>query len=106
MGGGDFMVSTGLALAPSKSAAASEVAFSLIFQLKWEEVYEAARVAVALGPIFSISGFARPISISGGKATRNRYSTGGTVPDLRHRWEWEPIRNDPRFQRILAQRER
>jgi TolB-like protein/class 3 adenylate cyclase/Flp pilus assembly protein TadD len=25
-----------------------------------------------------------------------------TVSDLKHRWEWDPIRNDPRFQKILA----
>src|SRR5256714_1369000 len=25
-----------------------------------------------------------------------------TVNDLKHRWEWDPIRNDPRFQKILA----
>ena len=24
-----------------------------------------------------------------------------TVNDLRHRWEWDPIRNDPRFQRLI-----
>jgi hypothetical protein len=25
-----------------------------------------------------------------------------TVSDLRTRWEWDPLRNDPRFQKILA----
>jgi TolB-like protein len=25
-----------------------------------------------------------------------------TLPDLRTRWEWDPLRNDPRFQKILA----
>ena len=25
-----------------------------------------------------------------------------TLSDLRTRWEWDPIRNDPRFQKILA----
>jgi serine/threonine-protein kinase len=25
-----------------------------------------------------------------------------TVSDLRQRWEWDPLRNDPRFQKILA----
>ena len=25
-----------------------------------------------------------------------------TVADLRQRWEWDPLRNDPRFQKILA----
>src|SRR6266567_1496974 len=25
-----------------------------------------------------------------------------TVNDLKHRWEWDPIRNDPRFQKIVA----
>jgi TolB-like protein/class 3 adenylate cyclase len=24
-----------------------------------------------------------------------------TLSDLRHRWEWDPLRNDPRFQKIL-----
>jgi tetratricopeptide (TPR) repeat protein len=29
--------------------------------------------------------------------------TGGmTVPDLRRRWEWDPIRSDPRFQKLLS----
>jgi tetratricopeptide (TPR) repeat protein len=25
-----------------------------------------------------------------------------TLADLRHRWQWDPLRNDPRFQKILA----
>src|SRR5205823_6031327 len=25
-----------------------------------------------------------------------------TLPDLRTRWEWDPLRNDPRFKKILA----
>jgi len=25
-----------------------------------------------------------------------------TVNDLKHRWEWDPIRNDPRFQQLVA----
>jgi len=25
-----------------------------------------------------------------------------TLADLRQRWEWDPLRNDPRFQKILA----
>ncbi len=25
-----------------------------------------------------------------------------TLNDLRQRWEWDPLRNDPRFQKILA----
>ena len=25
-----------------------------------------------------------------------------TVNDLKHRWEWDPIRNDPRFQRLVT----
>jgi len=26
-----------------------------------------------------------------------------TVNDLKHRWEWDPLRNDPRFQKLVAQ---
>jgi hypothetical protein len=26
-----------------------------------------------------------------------------TVSDLKYRWEWDPIRSDPRFQRLLGQ---
>jgi hypothetical protein len=26
-----------------------------------------------------------------------------TVNDLKYRWEWDPIRNDPRFKQILAE---
>jgi TolB-like protein/Tfp pilus assembly protein PilF len=26
-----------------------------------------------------------------------------TINDLKHRWEWDPIRNDPRFQKLLEQ---
>jgi hypothetical protein len=26
-----------------------------------------------------------------------------TVNDLKHRWEWDPLRNDPRFQKLIAQ---
>jgi hypothetical protein len=25
-----------------------------------------------------------------------------TLSDLRQRWQWDPLRNDPRFQKILA----
>jgi len=25
-----------------------------------------------------------------------------TVNDLKFRWEWDPIRNDPRFQKLLS----
>ncbi len=25
-----------------------------------------------------------------------------TINDLKHRWEWDPIRNDPRFQKLIA----
>jgi hypothetical protein len=25
-----------------------------------------------------------------------------TLSDLRQRWEWDPLRNDPRFQKIIA----
>jgi hypothetical protein len=25
-----------------------------------------------------------------------------TLSDLRTRWEWDPLRNDPRFEKILA----
>jgi len=24
-----------------------------------------------------------------------------TANDLKHRWEWDPIRNDPRFEKLL-----
>jgi tetratricopeptide (TPR) repeat protein len=26
-----------------------------------------------------------------------------SLQDLRHRWEWDPVRDDPRFQRLIAQ---
>jgi hypothetical protein len=26
-----------------------------------------------------------------------------TINDLKHRWEWDPIRDDPRFQKLVAQ---
>ncbi|HZS17480.1 MAG TPA: tetratricopeptide repeat protein [Candidatus Udaeobacter sp.] len=29
-----------------------------------------------------------------------------TINDLKHRWEWDPIRNDPRFQKLLEQAEK
>ncbi|MBO0696741.1 MAG: hypothetical protein J2P56_11665, partial [Verrucomicrobia bacterium] len=25
-----------------------------------------------------------------------------TINDLKHRWEWDPIRNDPRFQKLIS----
>jgi len=25
-----------------------------------------------------------------------------TVNDLKYRWEWDPIRNDPRFQKLIS----
>jgi hypothetical protein len=25
-----------------------------------------------------------------------------TINDLKYRWEWDPIRNDPRFQKLVA----
>ena len=29
-------------------------------------------------------------------------SLGITLMDLRLRWEWDPLRSDPRFQKIIA----
>jgi tetratricopeptide (TPR) repeat protein len=29
-----------------------------------------------------------------------------TINDLKHRWEWDPIRSDPRFQKLIEQRAR
>ena len=29
-----------------------------------------------------------------------------TINDLKHRWEWDPIRSDPRFQKLLEQAEK
>ena len=29
-----------------------------------------------------------------------------TAQDLRHRWEWDPLRSDPRFEQLIAQAER
>jgi hypothetical protein len=26
-----------------------------------------------------------------------------SVQDLRHRWEWDPVRDDPRFQKLVAE---
>jgi hypothetical protein len=26
-----------------------------------------------------------------------------TVNDLKYRWEWDPLRNDPRFQKLITQ---
>ena len=26
-----------------------------------------------------------------------------SLQDLRHRWEWDPLRDDPRFQKLIAQ---
>jgi len=26
-----------------------------------------------------------------------------TINDLKHRWEWDPLRSDPRFQKLLTQ---
>jgi len=26
-----------------------------------------------------------------------------TISDLKHRWEWDPIRSDPHFQKLLEQ---
>jgi hypothetical protein len=28
-----------------------------------------------------------------------------TQSDLRHRWQWDPLRNNPRFQKLLAEPE-
>ena len=27
-----------------------------------------------------------------------------TVNDLKYRWEWDPLRNDPRFQKLIDQK--
>jgi hypothetical protein len=27
-----------------------------------------------------------------------------TINDLKYRWEWDPIRNDPRFQKLIAEK--
>jgi len=28
-----------------------------------------------------------------------------TINDLKYRWEWDPIRGDPRFQKLIAEKE-
>jgi hypothetical protein len=30
------------------------------------------------------------------------HEAGMTLPDLRTRWQWDPIRSDPRFQKIVS----
>ena len=35
-------------------------------------------------------------------AVGSNYEASFTLPDLRHRWQWDPLRKDPRFQKILA----
>jgi hypothetical protein len=42
----------------------------------------------------------RHLSIFGAVSGKSSWST--MLTDLRLRWEWDPIRNDPRFQNILA----
>jgi hypothetical protein len=32
----------------------------------------------------------------------SNYEASLTLPDLRYRWQWDPLRKDPRFQKILA----
>ena len=32
----------------------------------------------------------------------DNFEASMTLPDLRQRWQWDPLRSDPRFQRILA----
>ena len=35
----------------------------------------------------------------------DHYAASITLPELRTRWQWDPLRDDPRFQKILAQPE-
>jgi len=35
----------------------------------------------------------------------NMWHSSMTVADLKWRWVWDPLRNDPRFQKILAEPE-
>jgi hypothetical protein len=42
-----------------------------------------------------------PLLKTPGVADSTNYSI--TINDLRYRWEWDPIRNDPRFQKLIAQ---
>lgn len=44
----------------------------------------------------------RLLTTPGGSSFGPAYEASLTLSDLRQRWQWDPLRNDPRFQKILA----
>jgi hypothetical protein len=59
----------------------------------------ALRLEIAHVLFIDIVGYSKLLPAAG-------FPVGGdesiTLADLRQRWEWDPLRNNPRFQKILA----
>jgi serine/threonine-protein kinase len=65
--------------------------FSAVLAMIYAQVAEADRAIALIERLVTTPG-----------SVGNSYEASLTLQDLRHRWQWDPLRKDPRFQKILA----
>jgi TolB-like protein len=78
-------------LRPESQDALDGAVFSAVLALVYVRVGENDRALVLLQHLLAVPGAVDSAS----------YSI--TLNDLKFRWEWDPLRNDPRFQKLVAQ---
>jgi serine/threonine-protein kinase len=78
-------------LTPETKDALAGVIFSTVLAKIYAQVGESERAIALIERLLTT-----PSAVS------HNYDGSLTLHDLRHRWQWDPLRNDPRFQKILA----
>jgi hypothetical protein len=66
--------------------------FSGVLAMIYAQVAEADRAIASIAHLVTTPG----------SVGNSCYEASFTLHDLRHRWQWDPLRKDPRFQKILA----
>ena len=78
-------------LTPEAKDALAGVIFSTVLARIYAQVGESDRAIPLIERLLATS-----------SAVSHNYEGSLTLQDLRHRWQWDPLRKDPRFQKILA----
>jgi hypothetical protein len=78
-------------LRPESQDALDGAVFNAVLALIYARVGDNDRALVLLQHLLAVPG---AVDSAGYSITLN---------DLKLRWEWDPLRNDPRFQRLVAQ---